>query len=108
MLKITKKKLIDSVRGNFYNADYYLVYGRIYNAEQTEYYSFRFVLSLDLCDDLWDCETETAIPYGDALQSMIDGFCGFAGEYFDNDKARADFFDDCNHTIYMWNKYHAA
>ena len=102
MLKITKRKKLLSASSPVY-VDYYLVYGRIYNNDGSMYYPFTFVISLDLELDLWDCETESEIPYRDALDMLIDSAVDGAGNAFDDDAARAEFFDYCNRTIETWN-----
>ena len=53
--------------------------------------------------DLWDCETETEIPYNDALEEMIFCFVDRAAGAFDNDAALAEFFQECNDSIRFWN-----
>lgn len=103
MVKITKKQRLLSVRNSWNCADYWLVHGRIYNDAGTAYYRFKFVLSVDLELDLWDCETETEIPYNTALEEMIFSFTDRAAGAFDNDAARVEFFQECNDSIRFWN-----
>jgi len=102
MIKITKRKKLLETASPVY-VDYWLVYGRLYNDDGSMYYPFRFVLSLDLELDLWDCETESEIAYNDALEMLINSVIDSAWNAFDNDAARAEFFDYCNDTIRRWN-----
>jgi len=102
MLKITKKeKLLEARRP--VAVDYWLIHGRIYNDDGSAYYRFKFVIDMDLELDTYDAETGEIIPYNDALEMLIDSFCDYAGDAFNNDAARADFFDNCNNTIACWN-----
>lgn len=103
-VKITKKVLLDSVRGSVVNMDTYLIHGRIINDEKTAFYRFKFVLPIDLCDDLWDEEFEEEIPYNTALSGMIDAFCNLIPSDFNDRRNLKLFIDDCNATIERYNR----
>jgi len=103
MIKITKREKLLEARQPV-AVDYFLIHGRIYNDDETMFYKFSFVLAMDLELDMYDSETETDIPYKEALETLIDCFCDSAWNAFDDDDARAAFFEDCNETIRRWNR----
>ena len=102
--EITRKEKLLSVRNSWQAADWWLVHGRLYNAERTAFYRFKFVLQVDLSVDLWDEEAEEEIPYKKALEEMAWAFCDYMWNvsYDDKRKIKA-FIDECNSTIERWN-----
>ena len=103
-VKITKKIVLDKIRGSVVNQDWYLVHGRIYNKANTRYRRFKFVLCIDLCDDLWDSELDMEIPYNTALEDAIFSFTDCIRSYDDVD----GFYSVCNDSIHHWNDLHTA
>jgi hypothetical protein len=97
-IKITKKEKLLSVSNSWIAADYWLIHGRIYNTDNTAFYRFKFVLTIDRACDLWDEETETERDYMETLQEMAWCFLDcLSGEF--NENIIHGFIDECNETI---------
>lgn len=97
-VKITKKINLLSVHNEWVSNEYFLVHGKIYNADKTYYKRFKFVVWID-CADLWDCENDMPIPLKDGLENSIFCMVDRIHSFEDAD----DFFEACNATIEWWN-----
>lgn len=99
--QITKKEKLLSVRNEWTAADYLLIHGRLYDNEKKYFYRFKFVLTIDLCCDLWDGEND--IPYTEAVNDMIFSFVDCAGDDINDKNKLKMFYNMCNETIDKWN-----
>ena len=107
-IKITKTKILDYSNGSAYGDAYktYLVYGKIYNDDNTRYRPFKYVYTV-FKDDLFAYDdypdymslTRQKAISNEFIYSFID--CNYPTDY-NNCKA---FFNACNDTIFNYNKY---
>ncbi len=105
-VEFTKTQLIKEVNNDMCHNFYYLQYGRIYNADKTEFRRFKFVFWFDIFD---------VMEYFDKDAVSKEEIAEFANEiawcmyetYKGNIKSFDDcqaFYDWCNETIKNYNK----
>lgn len=100
-VKVTKRQLLRRRQNDMENNWYYLIHGRIYNADKTRYRKYRFVVMFD-GDDLWEYYRKDNISereISEYVDEMIFSFTQYIKGYNDVQ----EFVEICNQSIRRYN-----
>lgn len=101
-VEITKKQKLDEVCNSMCHNFYWLVYGRIYNADKTRMRKFKVVISYDIFDIQENFDKER-ISQADHKEYVEESTFWFTQNIISYNDCKT-FFDECNQTIENWNK----
>lgn len=106
---ITKSKKLLEVNNDMVHNYYYLIYGRIYNADKKLMRKFKFVEWFDIFDVMEYFEKDF-VTNEDIKEYMNEIACNTAYTYIDgikdyyDEKGLKEFYDYCNETINNFNR----
>ena len=101
-IKITKKEKLQEINNEMVHNFYYLVYGRIYNDDNTKYKKFKLVLFFDVFDvqEYFEQDFYTKDNIKNFVDALIDSYTSLITDY----NKTQYFYEICNDTIKRYNK----
>lgn len=103
--RITKRTLLREVCNDKVHNYYYLINGRLYNADKTRYRRFKFILFFDAFDvqDFADKDSYTQQDIRELVDELAVAFVSSATYNITYDNCK-QFYADCNTTINSYNR----
>lgn len=101
-IKITKRECLESYDNDMASFREYLVHGKIYNADNTRYRPFRFIINYepnDICD-FYEQETYTKQDERNYQDELIFSITNYINDYNDT----KTFYEICNNSITTHNE----
>ena len=101
-IKITKRECLENYNNEMCSFREYLVHGKIYNADNTRYRKFRFIINYepnDICD-FFEIDRYTKQHEKDYQDELIFSITNYINDYNDT----TAFYSVCNDTINEHNE----
>lgn len=101
-VKITKKELLKEISNGMCHNFYYLIYGKIYNQDNTRYRKFKFVECFDIFDlqEYFEKDCITKNDIKEYANEIAFSNIGYIKNYNDT----RDFYNFCNESIKNYNE----
>lgn len=106
--EITKKQKLCEVNNEKCHNYYYLIYGKIYNANKTRFRKFKFVEWFDIFDiqEYYEKDFITDTEIKAYVNNLIDSVgCSYIDDIknYNDEKGLKEFYNYCNETIKNYN-----